>query len=111
MPDRTPTITTGRSLPCDGSSSQGTQVHTTSPGSAPPSRSGLYSMRAPASVESRDGAPGFFVVPGFVVVGFVVPGFVVPGFVVPGAPGTFERGRVALRIPRSSDPNARPRVL
>ena len=44
-----PMMTTGRSLPSVGSSSNGTHVHTTSPGSGSPSRCGVYSMRTPAS--------------------------------------------------------------
>ena len=42
-----PMMTTGRSLPSVGSSSNGTHVHTTSPGSGSPSMFGVYSMRTP----------------------------------------------------------------
>ena len=44
-----PMMMTGRSLPSVGSSSYGTHVHTTSPGSGSPSRAGVYSMRTPVS--------------------------------------------------------------
>ncbi len=54
LPSR-PMITTGRSLPCCGSSSNGTQVHTTSPGSGSPSRFGEYSIRTPGSTRRVGG--------------------------------------------------------
>ena len=50
---RRPMMTTGRSLPCVGSSSYGTHVHTTSPGSASPSRIGVYSMSTPPRSRRR----------------------------------------------------------
>ncbi len=60
-----PMMTTGRSLPCVGSSSYGTHVHTTSPGSGSPSMSGLYSIRTPlgtgrvrVGADEPTGSPG-----------------------------------------------------
>src|SRR4051794_22988688 len=54
-----PMITTGRSLPCVGSSSYGTHVQTTSPGSASPSRCGEYSMwRSLVATSALGGGPG-----------------------------------------------------
>ena len=49
-------MTTGRSLPSVGSSSNGTHVHTTSPGSGSPSSCGVYSMRTPVD-RARSAAP------------------------------------------------------
>ena len=55
---RRPITMTGRSLPCSGSSSNGTHAHTTSPGSGSPSIWGEYSTVTTPSLGSWRSLPG-----------------------------------------------------